>query len=1042
MRAAWGAIAVVACLAGARPAAGTAAPTPASPDLVTVQVVNALSGQPLAGLKVIAKQRNGTVYARVGSATTDATGRAAFKLTGVSTGVHFAFSATPYNGGTVQSADVAQPGPFRFAVGTLPVTVVAGGTGAPLNTTKVTLREQLADGTFNTTASGTTGANGSIVFDPPGLGAGRVYVLETKSPVDGSTKRSGTVTAIGPYTFTVGNAPLNVTLINGLSGQPLAQVAITARELLATGQTAAVRGLTTDAGGRATFDLDGLGGGRRYVLTAKPYAPGTVTSDAIDQPGNVYFRVGTVPVTMFDADNNVPLAGQKIMAYEKLPDGSRALLAQGTTDATGTVAFDLPGVSQTIARQQPPAARASSRVYAFRAGNPFGNNKEYWSQPVVQEGPVTMRLQRAVGQPLDVTPPTVGLSSPANGATVSATGFSLLGTASDNVRLDHVTVTASDPLRGTSQVTASYDAVHGQWSAALSATMISVNQTVAVTVVAYDTALNRSTVAASFNVRGDMTPPQVTITRPQVGTSAPSSGFMVSGLASDDIGVVGLVATVDDPVLGRTVNQTLGVAPDGRWSFAVLSGQVSQGQAATITLVAQDATGKQGRAALSVPITGADVLAHHVLNRTTFGSTPDLLAQVQSMGVDAFIDQQLNPQSIDDSALAMLLGAAPTTTAELQRQTLLRMIYSRRQLLEVLTEFWDNHFNTDITKDQSVAYEFNENMQFRQLAFGRFRDLLGASARSPAMLIFLDQASSESGTPNENYAREVMELHTMSVDGGYTQTDVEQVARAFTGWTVHKGQFFFDAANHDGGQKVVLGQTLAAGRGIEDGEQVLDILASHPSTAHFICTKLSQLLVSDAPPASLVNPCADQFLATGGQIGAVVDFILHAPEFVDPAAFRAKVRTPVEMAVFWVRALNATSDARGLITPLSDMGMPLFENDIPTGWSELGDDWINSNLLLQRIRYATQLVRNQIPGTTVDLPSFFTRYGKTTAEGIAGFLLEQLFQSNVTPLDYGTAMGILTDGGTRPFSLSQADAESRLQQMVGTVLGSPEGQYQ
>ena len=158
--------------------------------------------------------------------------------------------------------------------------------------------------------------------------------------------------------------------------------------------------------------------------------------------------------------------------------------------------------------------------------------------------------------------------------------------------------------------------------------------------------------------------------------------------------------------------------------------------------------------------------------------------------------------------------------------------------------------------------------------------------------------------------------------------------------------------------------------------------------------------------------------------------------------FRGKVRTPLEMAVFWVRALGATSDASGLITPISDMGMKLFENPVPTGWSELGDDWINSNLLLQRIRHVNRLVRNQIPGTTVDLRGYFLHSGQTTADGIAGYLLQQLFHSDFTPLEYSTAVGVLTDDGTRPFNLDQADAPARLQQMVATVLSFPGGQYQ
>ena len=1012
-----------------------------APLVVTVQ--NGLSNAVLPGLPVTASERLASGALRwAAQRTTDGAGRAVFDLEGLGGGRTYVLSAQPYNGINSYSDDLANAGPYTFRVGTLEVHAVNGATGAALPNYRVVANALLADGTRQYGAGGNTDAAGVIRFDPPGLRTGQRYSLEAKSPVDGTTKRSPEITGEGVVTFVVGNAPLRVTLINGVSGAPLPQVTITPRELVATGDGAWGRALATDAAGQATLDLDGLGSGRRYLLYAKPYATGTVASDPIDATGDVYFRVGTVPVTMIDADNNVPLAGATLTAYEKLPDGSRVWVAAGVADAGGTVLFDLPDVSRTISRQQPPPPRLSNRLFAFRAGNPFGNNKEYWSQLVAQEGPVVMRLQRDVAQPLDVTRPKVSLLAPVDGATVDADGFSLLGEASDNVRLERVLATIADPLRGTSQLAASYDPTRRQWTATVSAAMVSSGQTAVVTISAFDSAQNRSTVTASLRVLGDTAPPQVTFAAPQNGAAVPRSGFLVSGTASDDIGVVTLTATVDDPLLGRTVTQTLGLAPDGRWSFAVLSGQVSEGQTATVTVVALDAKNKPGSAALRLQVSGVDFLAHHVINRITFGSNPDLLAQVQGMGVDAFIDQQLNPLSIDDAALSAMLPAAPTAKAELQRQTLLRMIYSRRQLLEVLTEFWDNHFNTDINKTQVVAYEVNENALFRQRALGRFRDLLDASATSPAMLVYLDQVSSLRAQPNENYARELMELHTLSVDGGYTQTDVEQVARAFTGWTVRNGQFFFDPANHDGGQKTVLGQTLPAGRGIEDGNQVLDILAAHPSTARFICTKLSRLLVSDTPPASLVSRCVGEYQATGGQIGALVRIIVRSPEFGDPSVFRGKVRTPAEMAVFWPRAFGATSDASGLLTPLVDMGMKLFENPVPTGWSEIGDDWINSNLLLQRVRHVNRLARNQIPGTAVDLRGFFTRNDQTTADGIAGFLLQQLFQSDFSPLDYSTAVGVLTDGGTRPFSLNQADADARLQRLVATVLSFPGGQYQ
>jgi uncharacterized protein (DUF1800 family) len=223
---------------------------------------------------------------------------------------------------------------------------------------------------------------------------------------------------------------------------------------------------------------------------------------------------------------------------------------------------------------------------------------------------------------------------------------------------------------------------------------------------------------------------------------------------------------------------------------------------------------------------------------------------------------------------------------------------------------------------------------------------------------------------------------------------------------------------------------------------VLDILAAHPSTARFICTKLARLLVGDAPSPGAVDRCAAEYLTSDGQIAAVVGLLVRSPELGAAAAFRAKVRTPLEMAVFWPRVLGASTDAAGLIAPITEMGMRLFENPVPTGWSETGDDWINSNLLLQRVRQVHRLVRNQIGGTTVDLRAFFTRNGQSTADGIAGFLLQQLFHGDFTALEYDTAVGVLTDDGSRAFNINQSDAQTRLQQMVATVLSFPGGQYQ
>ena len=257
---------------------------------------------------------------------------------------------------------------------------------------------------------------------------------------------------------------------------------------------------------------------------------------------------------------------------------------------------------------------------------------------------------------------------------------------------------------------------------------------------------------------------------------------------------------------------------------------------------------------------------------------------------------------------------AQLVVTELQRATLLRAVYSERQLFELMANFWENHFSIFANKDADrfLLSEFDRDA-IRPFALGNFRDLLGATARSSAMLYYLDnwQSSVQRQYPatndkpartvggiNENYARELMELHTLGVDGGYTQKDVQEVARCFTGWTIRKpnevGLFFFNPRTHDNGEKIVLGHKIPAGGGISDGDKVLDILASHPSTANFIATKLARRFVSDDPPRSVINRAAATFLKTSGSIRETLRTIITSPEFFSANAYRVKVRTPFE----------------------------------------------------------------------------------------------------------------------------------------------------
>lgn len=311
---------------------------------------------------------------------------------------------------------------------------------------------------------------------------------------------------------------------------------------------------------------------------------------------------------------------------------------------------------------------------------------------------------------------------------------------------------------------------------------------------------------------------------------------------------------------------------------------------------------------------------------------------------------------------------------DLQRATILRAVYSERQLYEMVVAFWDNHFSVFSQKDADrfLLPSFDRDA-IRPFALGRFRDLLGATAHSPAMLFYLDnwvssvarEYPAKDGKParkvggvNENYARELMELHTLGVDGGYTQKDVQEVARCFTGWTIRKpneeGLFFFNPAAHDNGEKIVLGHKIPTGGGIRDGEMVLDILARHPSTAKFIATKLARRFISDDPPASVVNRAAQVFLKTDGDIRETLRAIIKSPEFFSSASYRTKVKSPFEYAASTVRILGVDTDAGPqIIDWIAKMGQPMFGKITPDGYADRTDQWLSTGQMLARLNFAS-----------------------------------------------------------------------------------------
>jgi uncharacterized protein (DUF1800 family) len=393
--------------------------------------------------------------------------------------------------------------------------------------------------------------------------------------------------------------------------------------------------------------------------------------------------------------------------------------------------------------------------------------------------------------------------------------------------------------------------------------------------------------------------------------------------------------------------------------------------------------------------------------------------------------------------IQLYTGSIQVVNQDLVQAKLERAVYSNRQLEDVLTDFWFNHFNVFLDKgsDRYMVTAYERDV-IRPHVLSKFSDLLLATAQSPAMLFYLDnwQSVAPDNTPrgrknglNENYGRELMELHTLGVDGGYTQADVTEVARCFTGWSIRDvrlgGEFFFNPKMHDNGEKHVLGVTLPAGGGMNDGLKVLDILAHHPSTAHFISRELAERFVSDNPPASLVDKMAGTFTATDGDIRAVLSTMFNAAEFWDPANFKSRLKSPLEMVTSAIRATGADVDHTfSLAGILAQMGEPLYRKVEPTGYPIRGADWMNSASLVARMNFANTLARNRTPGVTLD-PAQFPEDSDALAKLLLG--------GPASPTTHSALVNGTPAGPDDDTFVPERDKYTRFQPKAATPPGAP-----
>ena len=460
------------------------------------------------------------------------------------------------------------------------------------------------------------------------------------------------------------------------------------------------------------------------------------------------------------------------------------------------------------------------------------------------------------------------------------------------------------------------------------------------------------------------------------------------------------------------------------------------------------------------PLAVPDPLVHF-MNRTSFGIREADYQRAGAMGYAAFVESQLQPSaaaaagveaviaanllSINMTGAQLYLAYPPAENkdfaalSELRAATLLRQVYSPNQLFEVMVEFWTNHFSIEHLHGFDRIAKTIDDQDIRKNAMGKFKDLLNASARSPAMLFYLDNYVNVKTGAQENYSRELMELHTLGVDGGYTEEDVKHVARAFTGWGFNRTQisFQFSQRNHDTTEKVALGKTLAKDRGMQDAQDLLDLLAAHRSTAKLIATKLVRRFVSDAPPAALVEKLSAVFLSSGGDITVMLRELFNSVDFI--ASADLKVKRPQEYVQSVLRVTDAkisgTTYNRALTSVYEGLGQIWCNWSAPNGYPDVGSEWINTTAWLGRWNFVFAALEGRLDrGIVID--ALALAGGAKTPDAMVDKLSERVLRRKLSYADRAELIRSAAAGANPSDPLRSDLLSVRARQIVALMLSS------